>query len=338
MPNFPFRIRAAATLMLAAVFFIPVGFSQEPDEQIEPTDSVTTEKLSGAQWLLKMSQAIGQHNYQISLVEQRPGADTVPYLWRHGVFENGVSMEQLSMLNGPGKEFIRVNRQVSVFEPNVAPFSLTGRIIDGPFPTDLLLNPLDLQSAYTFIAIGRGRVSGRAAQQIRIVSRDNSRYAYQLWVDEEKGMPLKMNMLDQTGQLMKQIQVTQLTTSGEPHEFFSRINRAALPAITAVPLSYHQHNWQISYLPVGMSEVKRNTHRLSVTDQVVEYAMLSDGMVEVSVYVMPISASGPQNNVYRHESKTLLNRTEGNIQISVIGEIPPQTANKIATSLVSRVE
>lgn len=306
--------------------------AQDPQPQTE-----TATKLTGGEWLLKMSQAITQLNYVVSMVHSHSGSDTTPYLWRHGVFDKGVSMEHLSALNGPGKEYIRVNRVISVFEPDVMPYSLSGALIEGPFPTDLLADPLSLQNAYDFVSVGRSRVSGRVAQQIRILSRDNTRYAYQLWVDQETGMPLKMNMLDAKGKVIEQIQVTQMSFSEAPDSYFDRINHDVLPAVTRIPNRHHQHNWRIAYMPMGMSEVKRNTHRLPETGQVVEYAMLSDGLVSVSVYVMPISAPGMQNNAYRHESKTVLTRTEGNLQITVIGEIPPQTANQIAASLTASI-
>ncbi|MBT0585797.1 MucB/RseB C-terminal domain-containing protein [Alteromonas oceanisediminis] len=332
---------AAACVCSAAFFVVDVGAAQPSEPQItdaQPADAQVdvAVKRSGTEWLFKMNQSIQQRNYQISMVVHRPNLDAVPYLWRHGVFDDGVTMEQLNSLNGPGKEFIRVNKTISVFEPDVAPYSVTGELIDGPIPNQLLSDPLSLQTAYEFIAVGRGRVSGRAAQQIRIVSRDNTRFSYQLWVDENNGMPLKFNMLDGNGQLIKQVQVTQMVMSEKPDPFFARINHDVLPPVSAMSRTQHQHQWRITYMPTGMREVKRNTHRLHITGQVVEYAMLTDGLVEVSVYVMPVT-NNHQNSIFRHETKTLLMRTDGDIQVSVIGEIPPQTANKIAMSLASRV-
>lgn len=332
----------AACICIAAVFISVKTWSQDaPQNQqnIEPasTNSLSSTGQSGAQWLLKMASSIQQRNYQISLVVNRPNSDTVPYLWRHGVFDDGVTMEQLNVLNGPGKEYIRVNRVISVFEPDAAPYSLSGNLIDGPIPNQLLLAPMALQAGYEFIAVGRGRVSGRVAQQIRIISRDSTRYSYQLWVDEETAMPLKLNMLDLNGQLVKQVQVSQIQVTDEPDAYFDRINHAMLPPVSPVGHTVHQHEWRVAYLPAGMREVRRNTHRLIVTGQVVEYAMLSDGLVDVSIYVMPSTNADVQNNLYRHEAKTLLTLVEGDIQVSVIGEIPPQTANKIATSLSARI-
>ena len=339
-------LKAAACISIAA-FFLPLAVAQQslPQQSESHTESneqvpikAASSRLNGAQWLLKMATSIRQRNYQISLVVSRPNSDAIPYLWRHGVFDDGVSMEQLNILNGPGKEYIRVNQTVSIFEPDATPYSITGDLIDGPIPHQLLLAPLALQSGYEFIAVGRGRVSGRVAQQIRIISRDNSRYSYQLWVDEQTAMPLKLNMLDLNGQLVKQVQVTQIQVSEEPDAYFERINHDMLPPVRASTKAVHRHAWQVSYMPDGMTEVRRNTHRLMVTGQVVEYAMLSDGLVDVSIYVMPAQNSGLQNNVYRHQAKTLLTRLEGDVQISIVGEIPPQTANKIAASLTARIQ
>ena len=337
---------AAACISIAAVF-LPLADAQpslppQPDSAkdtaVEAENQIAITRLNGAEWLLKMATGIRQRNYQISLVVNRPNSDAIPYLWRHGVFDDGVSMEQLNVLNGPGKEYIRVNQTVSIFEPDVAPYSITGDLIDGPIPNQLLIAPLELRAGYEFIAVGRGRVSGRVAQQIRIISRDNSRYSYQLWVDEQTAMPLKLNMLDLNGQLVKQVQVSQIQVTEEPDPYFERINHDMLPAVMTTAAAAHRHAWQISYMPDGMNEVKRNTHRLMVTGQVVEYAMLSDGLVNVSVYVMPAANTELQNNVYRHHAKTLLTRIEGDIQISIVGEIPPKTANKIAASLTARIQ
>jgi sigma-E factor negative regulatory protein RseB len=151
-------------------------------------------------------------------------------------------------------------------------------------------------------------------------------------------MPLKLNMLDLKGKLVKQIQVTQFQVTDTPNEFFSRINQDMLPAVSSISQTAHQHTWQVDYLPQGMQVIRRNTHRLSVTGQIVEYALLSDGLVDVSVYVMPSDQANLDNNIYRHEAKTMLTLVRGNVQISIIGEIPARTANEIATSLSPRVQ
>ncbi len=94
-----------------------------------------------------------------------------------------------------------------------------------------------------------------------------------------------------------------------------------------------QHQWEVKFLPVGMEEIKRETRRLAMTGQVVEYKLFSDGMVDVSVYVQPAQDSLDSDVVLRHSTNTFLSLTNGQVQITIIGKVPPQTAYEIAHSI-----
>ncbi len=285
-------------------------------------------------WLERLTQATQNLNFQVTFVQSRAGQETVPYLWRHAVDENGQSLEQLNLQNGPGRELIRVGSVVSIFEPDVPPYSLRSDYINGPIPSELLYHPDALRKGYEFVSVGRARVAGRPAQQIRIVSRDNSRFNYQLWLDEKTGMLLKLNMLDLQGALLEQIQVTSLSITDTPHAYFQRVNQASLPKPMAIsPSQTRDHAWEVTYLPTGMHEVRRDIRRLALTGQVVEYKMFSDGLVDVSVYVQPAADALGSDLVLRHNLNTFLTLTDGKAQVTVVGEIPPKTAESIATSL-----
>ncbi|GFD70203.1 sigma-E factor regulatory protein RseB [Alteromonas sp. KUL156] len=289
---------------------------------------------SASQWLAELQNIITNANFQVSFVQTVAGKETIPYLWRHGIMDDGSELEQLNLQNGPGRELIRVNDVVSVFEPDVQPYSLRSKHINGPIPSALLYHPEQLIEGYEFVAVGRARVAGRSAQQIRIVSRDNTRFGYQLWLDESSGMLLKLNMLDLQGGLLEQIQVTAFAISQSPAEYFSRINSASLPppmALSNAPA--RAHNWDVTYLPTGMREIKQDTRRLALTGQVVEYKLFSDGLVDVSVYVQPADDALGETLALRNEVSTFLTLTDGSAQVTVVGEIPLQTANAIANSL-----
>ncbi|WP_334021222.1 MucB/RseB C-terminal domain-containing protein [Alteromonas sp. S015] len=296
--------------------------------------SHTRHLQSANQWLAELQNIITNANFQVSFVQTIAGKETVPYLWRHGIMEDGSELEQLNLQNGPGRELIRVNDVVSVFEPDVQPYSLRSKHINGPIPSALLYHPEQLVEAYEFVAVGRARVAGRSAQQIRIVSRDNTRFGYQLWLDESSGMLLKLNMLDLQGALLEQIQVTAFAISPEPAEYFSRINSASLPAPMALSNAPNRaHKWDVAYLPAGMREIKQDTRRLALTGQIVEYKLFSDGLVDVSVYVQPAEDALGETLALRNEVSTFLTLTDGKAQVTVVGEIPLQTANAIANSL-----
>ncbi|MFT6899694.1 MAG: sigma-E factor negative regulatory protein RseB [Paraglaciecola sp.] len=290
---------------------------------------------SAQAWLDKMADAHATLNYRISFVLLKPGVDSQPYLWRHGVDSNGEKMEQLNLLNGPGREVVRIGNKVSYFEPNVPPYSLQSSVINGPFPSNFFQQPDEVRASYDFVMVGRSRISGRSAQQIRVVSKDKTRFGMNLWLDQETGLMLKLNLVDLNGQLLEQIQVTACQVTEQPDPFFAKIEHAVLPDVLKMrPPHDNKPIWNIRYLPVGMIEIKRDVHRLPITGQTVEYVMLSDGLVDVSVYMRKAKNDGlSQDILLRHESDTLLTRNQGQLNVTVIGKLPPETANDIANSI-----
>jgi sigma-E factor negative regulatory protein RseB len=67
---------------------------------------------------------------------------------------------------------------------------------------------------------------------------------------------------------------------------------------------------------------------------VVEYIMLSDGLIDVSVYLQEKDNNKPQDNlVGTVQSDTLLTIEQGDLNITIIGKLPAVTANAIAKSI-----
>ena len=291
---------------------------------------------AAAVWLDKLRTNLRTLNYRISFVVSRTNGESEPYLWRHGS-QDGLEMEHLSVLNGPGREAFRIGNVVSIFEPDVQPYSLRSNYINGPIPQQFFKAPELLNNAYNMVLVGRSRISGLAAQQIRIISRDKSRYSFTAWLDQDSGLLLKLDMLDLDGKLIEQIQVTSLHISDEPDAYFSRIEREKLPEINRIvshPPVLHQ--WQINWLPKGMNLIKRDVHTLPVTGDVVDYVLLSDGMVDVSVYMHKIKGSLVDSGWLQHHSTTLLSLNNGDVEVTVVGKIPVATANSIASSIRPR--
>ena len=318
-------------VLLALLCFSSLGFSQEKPGEEQPSEyqRAPYPSDSAEAWLSKMANAVKSLNYTISFVVLKPGVDSQPYLWRHGIDPNGVEMEQLNLLNGPGREVVRIGNKVSYFEPNVPPYSLQSNTVNGPFPSELLYMPEKLFASYQFVLVGRSRISGRAAQQIRVISKDRSRFGLNLWLDQESGLLLKMNMVNLEGQLLEQIQVTSIQVTEQPDPFFSRIEQPMLPDILVIG---GQHDgsprWKFNYLPVGMYLAKQDRHRLPMTGEWVDYLLLSDGLVDVSIYLQILpGAKASQDLIGRHESNTILTRQMGDVSATVVGKIPAATAD-----------
>lgn len=324
--------RVAKTLLLLLACSSQLAAQQEAENDIT---AVSYPSDTAQAWLAKMSSSVKSLNYTISFVLLRPGVDSEPYVWRHAVNESGQQLEQLNLLNGPGREVVRIGDKVSYFEPNVPPYSLQSNSINGPFPSELFQDPEQLIAGYDFVMVGRSRISGRAAQQIRIVSKDKSRFSLNVWLDQETGLLLKMNMFNNDAQLLEQIQVTGIDVTEEPDPFFAKIEPDMLPDVVNFnPSSQVEPQWIINYVPIGMQIVKRDIRRLSGSRDLVEYVMLSDGLVDVSVYMQDkLNGKSINNLVGTIQSDTLLTIQHGDMNVTVIGKLPAATANAIAKSV-----
>lgn len=339
------RLKQPLVLMALAVvsfFNSSVGFSQdnspEPDIPAPPeqTEARPNFDVSSAQaWMQRLTNTIEENSFEISYVVSSDGRETLPYLWRRAILDNGDEAEQLSLLNGPGFERIRFNTKLSLFEPGYTPYSVRADNIDGPIPLAFLHFPDMLNSSYDILLMGRDRVSGRMAQQIRVVSKDKTRYGYYLWLDESTGLLLKMNMYGTDNRILKQIQVTHFAISDEINRFFESIQRNQLPPVSVPNVEQEtEFSWTVSYLPEGMKKIKQTLHRLSTTGQPAEYMMLSDGLVDVSVYVMQDNDLIQEDLSVSSNATSVVSISNGRIQVTVVGDIPNATANKIADSII----
>lgn len=291
--------------------------------------------LSAASWMQRLVHQVQASSFEIVYVVSSNKRETLPYMWRRGKMPDNSIIEQLSLLNGPGFEQVVHQGKVSIFEPGYPPYSLQGQSVQGPIPQAFIYEGIDFTSAYDVLLMGRNRVAGFMAQQIRIISKDKTRFGYHIWLDEQTGMLLKLNMYDLEGGLLEQIQVTQLTISDSVNQIFALFSVDQLPQVTArVMQTTAELIWQVSYLPKGMRVIKQDIHRIERTGQMTEYMLLSDGIVDVSVYVMPASDAFSEDMSIASGSHAVVSKTDGRIVVTVVGEIPVSTADKIANSIV----
>lgn len=291
--------------------------------------------LSAMSWMKRLAAQVQALSFEIVYVVSANKRETLPYMWRRGKMPDSTVIEQLSLLNGPGFEQVVHLGKVSVFEPGYPPYSVQGSSVQSPIPQAFIYQGLDFTAAYDVLLMGRNRVVGRMAQQIRVISKDRTRFGYHLWLDEETGMLLKLDMYDLDGALLEQIQVTQLTISDSVNQVFALFSVDQLPQVSAaITDSEKELQWRTSYLPKGMQVIKQDIHRIERTGQMTEYMLLSDGIVDVSVYVLPANDAISEDMSIASGSHAVVSKTDGRIQVTVVGEIPVPTADKIANAIV----
>ena len=311
---------------------LSVSFLSSAEENTQPQAETPVVKATEKQWLMRLSHAMKTLNFNTSFVVVRNNR-AEPYRWVHGNIDQQ-ELELITLLNGPRDEAIRVNNKVSYFEPNKPPFSVTSEYISGPIPPALFGNIEKLSLSYDFVQVGKNRILGRPATLIRLQSKDKQRHGYWLWLDIESGLLLKIAIISRQGEILEQIQFTDLQISEQPNEVLTQLVGANVP----MPLSDAEQqpdlNWKVNWLPQGFEQITANRQVIGSTATPTESLLFNDGLVDVSIYVNASNEAPRQPHVNQTGATVLLSTIKGGFEITVVGKIPAKTAMTIAESVV----
>ena len=307
-----------------------------------------TEKVSAEEWLIKLRNSLTTSNFQAGIVTMKAGK-TTSYSWLHGVVaiadDNGkesadvktIEVESISPLMGSGVSNFRQDQVVTFIEPNKEAYSIKSESIRKFIPPIFYKNALDLSSNYNFVMSSKSEIGGRPAQLIRLESINHTTHDYWIWLDVQSSLPLRMAFVNQKNEVIEQVVMTQLSLFSGPSEDIIKLSQHILPApiLSARTTGQETNNWDMSWLPDGFTLIKSDRHHLSITGEVSDYYLYSDGLVEFSIYVQRQLESFNSPLILQEGAMSfVMLRSEG-FDVTVVGEIPTNTAHKIARSIKS---
>lgn len=181
---------------------------------------------------------------------------------------------------------------------------------------------------------------GRRTQVINVTPRDQFRYGYRLWLDDETAMPLKSQLCDRDGNVIEQILFAELNfrdripaDSLKPSisgEGFRWIRQDVQPQLAAGQVG----GWGVIRLPAGFRLTAWRIQLIAGSNVPVQHLVYSDGLASVSVFIEP---SDPQAQPMRGLAKVgaafAFSRALDGHQVTAVGEVPPVTLEAIASSV-----
>lgn len=282
--------------------------------------------------LQEMHQASEQLSYELSYILIKKNS-IEPLLYRHANFENQ-QLAHLLYLSGPVREVIRRDSEVSYVEPGVEPFTVQSEDMVAPTIPLLHSNIDKLRENYDFVSVGRAREAGSATQVVRVVPKDGLRYSYVLWVDENTHLPLRADLVDRDGEVLEQYRTISFVVNEQISEVMSGLKDVKLPGVLTLPQgNVNQASWNVGWVPTGFEPAEVNRYRMAMTDRLVETQMYTDGLFNFSVYIAERDENSLQGQVIRQGRRTLHTFVKGSAEISIVGDIPPSTAQRIAQSV-----
>lgn len=308
--------------------------------------------------LHRMNQALSMLDYDgISTYVQ---GDDVAVLRLAHSSDRGVPREHLVHLNGPPREIRRLgDRVLCVMRRGDEILELARSVPAGPF-VRAFTPSLDRVPAHYRLAAGRmDRVAGRTARELVVRPRQDDRYGYRLWLDDETGLLLRYELLDmRVGRRLEIFQFTQLVTGAAvaPLEFepiadadmvvielflaegAAAAGAAAVAAAGGAAVDQgaaRSPGWQPGWLPPGFELAAQDRRTVPRSLRDVSTRMYSDGLASFSVFVEPAGSQHPTRDLQRRRGGTVaISRAVRDESISalvtVVGEIPAHTAERIA--------
>ncbi|EJL7015667.1 sigma-E factor regulatory protein RseB [Vibrio cholerae] len=283
--------------------------------------------------LYQMNEASQHLNYELSYILVKKNS-IEPLLYRHAR-QDDQQLAHLVYLSGPVREVIRRGDEVSYIEPGVEPFTIESGNMVAPTIPMLNTDVTELSRYYDFVKVGRAREAGAACQVLRVVPKDGLRYSYVVWVDEKSHLPLRADLLDRDGEVLEQYRTISFSVSERLAEIMAGLNKVQLPEVLKLPKGSVQETfWQVTWVPDGFQAMELNRYRMAMTERLVESQMYSDGLFNFSVYVSASDNYSLKGQLVRQGRRTLHSVVKGENEISVVGDIPPATAQRIAQSVM----
>ncbi|WP_282397773.1 MucB/RseB C-terminal domain-containing protein [Pseudomonas sp. PS01298] len=283
-------------------------------------------------WLTRLGRAEQQQSFKGTFVYERNGSFSTHDIW-HRV-QDGQVRERLLQLDGSAQEVVRLDGRTQCVSGTLV--AGLGNSRDAP---SRALDPQKLDQFYELAVIGKSRVAGRNAVIVSITPRDQYRYGFELHLDRETALPLKSLLLNDQGQLLERFQFTRLDTSlPDDHDLQPGSDCTPVSvAKTQAPQAQSVEAWHLEWLPPGFQLSNSSVRKDTQTKATVESLMYEDGLARFSVFLEPISdvsvtetrtQLGPTVAVSRR-----LNTVDGEMMVTVVGEIPIGTAERIALSV-----
>jgi sigma-E factor negative regulatory protein RseB len=297
------------------------------------TTPAFAEQTPAGALLHQMNEASQHLNYELSYILIKKNS-IEPLLYRHARLDDE-QLAHLVYLSGPVREVIRRGGEVSYIEPGVEPFTIDSSSMVAPTIPLLNANIEELSEFYDFIQVGRAREAGTACQVLRVVPKDGLRYSYVLWVDEKSKLPLRADLLDRDGEVLEQYRTIAYSVNDQVRTILSGLNDVKLPEVLSLPKGQLEESfWRVNWIPSGFEPKELNRYRMVNTERMVESQMYSDGLFNFSVYIADSDNLSLKGQLVRQGRRTLHSYVNGNLEISVVGDIPPATAKRIAQSVV----
>lgn len=248
--------------------------------------------------------------------------------------------EKLEALDGMRREVIRKGDEVRCYLPDSQTVKVDRRSNQLSFPALLPAQVSLLPEQYVVSKEETARIAGFDCQAIVLKPKDEMRYGYKLWADQQSGMLLKARIFNERGEPVEEFTFTQLAIGANFDRdrlrptFFGPSKQWRIENASVSPANLAEAGWSVNAGIPGFNKVVEVRRQLRESQRVGQI-VYSDGLAAVSVFIEPIEAGRDpvRPGMSSMGAVNIYTRELANHVVTVVGEAPAQTVRRIANTV-----
>ena len=320
-------MRTGTAVLIVGLAPIAAGHAAQADPQAE-----------ALAWLKKISAAAQQLNYTGTFVYQRGNRIETSRI-THVVDATG-EYEKLETLDGPPREIIRSNDQLTCYYPDGKTVRMEKRSPRG-FPAVVPEQLNVITENYTVRKGEIDRVAGLDCQVGVLQPKDDLRYGHSYCADVNSGLPLRARTLNEKNEPIESFAFTQLSIGGNIGKektrpsFRPRDAGARADSQSAAEVVNSNTGWVVNSSPAGFRKIMEA--KRVIQGKSAAHIVYSDGLAAVSIFIEPAQASGNAvQELTQQGAISIYTRPYAQNIVTTLGETPAATVMRIGNSVTFR--
>lgn len=295
------------------------------------------------QRLERMARAAQTLNYDGTFV-YRNGATMQSMRIIHRFGADG-ERERLVAMSGAAREVLRDRERVTCILPD-SQSVVVAKSRPRAFPHSTLFESgADFGRNYSLSVYKGERIAGRHTEVVAVEPTDPYRYGYRLWMDRDTGLLLKSELTNEYGEIIEQLVYTTIDLSADISDELlePEISGAGYTwykdesGVTSPAAGGDDGAWHPQWLPAGFELREQMRDPILASRDPVQHLVFSDGLASLSVFIEQLDAAGePLDGASSMGAVNAYGIMVDDFQITVVGEVPAATVERVAMSIPGR--
>lgn len=297
-----------------------------------------SDSQEGLSWLNKMAGASRQLNYVGTFVYRNSRQSETSRI-AHFMNPGGGEFEKLETLDGPPREIVRTNDQVTCYLPN-SKTVLVEKRIPRRFPAMLPEQLTGLPESYAVRTDGMDRVAGLECQVIVLEPRDKLRYGHNFCAEIKSGLPLRATSINEKKETLESFAFTELAIGRDFNRDLVKsryaakakdwkVDRSAIP-VAETPADT---GWALTSQLPGFRKMNEFKRSIAGRTGTVAHIVYSDGLAAISVFIEPMPGPRAVPHLSHQGAVNIYTRQVAEYMVTALGEAPAATVMQLAKSL-----